>query len=68
MDYSLPSSSVHVILQARILERVAIASPGYLPDPGIKPKSPTLKADSLLSEPTGKGTTERSLAKIDTYT
>ena len=29
-------------------------SPGYLPDPGTKPKSPTLLADSLLSEPTGK--------------
>ena len=26
-------------------------SPGDLPNPGIKPKSPTLQADSLLSEP-----------------
>ena len=28
--------------------------PGHLPDPGIKPRSPTLQADSLPSEPTGK--------------
>ena len=26
--------------------------PGYLPDPGIKPGSPALQADFLLSEPT----------------
>ena len=26
-------------------------SPGNLPDPGIKPRSPALQADSLLSEP-----------------
>ena len=29
-------------------------SPGYLPDPGIEPRSPTLQADALTSEPTGK--------------
>ena len=29
-------------------------SPGDLPDPGIKPKSPTLQADALTSEPPGK--------------
>ena len=29
-------------------------SPGHLPDPGIKPSSPTLQADSLPSEPPGK--------------
>jgi len=29
-------------------------SPGYLPDPGIKPRSPTLEADALTSEPPGK--------------
>ena len=28
--------------------------PGDLPNPGIKPRSPTLQADSLLSEPPGK--------------
>ena len=29
-------------------------SPGDLPDPGIKPSSPALQVDSLLSEPPGK--------------
>ena len=28
--------------------------PGDLPNPGIKPGSPILQADSLLSEPPGK--------------
>ena len=50
MDCSPPGSSVHGILQARILEWVAIPSPGDLPNPGIKPRSPSapaLQADSL---------------------
>ena len=29
-------------------------SPGNLPNPGIKPESPALQADSLLHEPPGK--------------
>ena len=29
-------------------------SPGDLPDPGIEPRSPELKADALLSELPGK--------------
>ena len=28
--------------------------PGYLPDPGIEPRSPTLQADALTSAPPGK--------------
>ena len=36
MDCSLPGSSVHGILQARILEWVAIPSPGDLLDPGME--------------------------------
>ena len=44
MDCSPPGSSVHGILQARILEWVAIPSSGDLPDPGIKPRSPALSA------------------------
>ena len=36
---SPPGSSVHGILQARILEWVACPPPGDLPDPGIKPTS-----------------------------
>ena len=46
-----PGSSVHGILQAGVLEWVAIPySRGNLPDPGIKLGSPTLQADSLPSE------------------
>ena len=29
-------------------------SPGDLPNPGIEPRSPTLQADSLSAEPSGK--------------
>ena len=36
MDFSLPGSSVHGILQARILEWKPLPSPGDLPDPRIK--------------------------------
>ena len=53
-DCSLPGSSVHGILQARILECVACPPPGDLPDLGIEPGSPILWADCLLSEPPGK--------------
>ena len=52
--YSLPGSFVIGILQARILEWVAIPFSMGLPNPGIKPKSPTLQADSLLSELPGR--------------
>ena len=31
-----------------------VPSPGDLPDPGTKPRSPALRADSLTSEPSGK--------------
>ena len=36
MDYSLPGSSVHGILQAHILEWIAIPSSRDLPNPGIE--------------------------------
>ena len=45
---------MELILQARILEWVAFPSPGDLPNPGIKPRSPTLWVDSLPAEPQGK--------------
>ena len=54
MDCSPPSSTVHEIFQPRILEWVAIPSPGELPDPGTEPRSPTLQADFLPFEPPGK--------------
>ena len=34
--------------------RLPFPPPGDLSDPGIKPGSPALQADSLLSEPPGK--------------
>ena len=37
-------------------------SPGDLPNPGIKPRSPTLQADSLLTDPPGKPTIEYYLS------
>ena len=46
MDYSLPGSSIHGIFQAKILEWVAISFSRDLPNPGIKPRSPALQADS----------------------
>ena len=55
MDNSPPGFSVHGILQARILEWVAIPFPKDVPDLGIEPWSPALQADSLPSEPPGKG-------------
>ena len=54
MDCSLPGYSVHRILQARILEWVAISSLEDLPDPGIEPRSSALQVDSLPSEPPKK--------------
>ena len=56
VDCGPPSSSVHGILQARILEWVVIS---FLPDPGIKPRSPTLQADVLTSAPPGKPLNQR---------
>ena len=53
MDCSLPGSSIHGIFQARILEWVAVSFPGYLPNPGIVPRSPALQADASPSEPPG---------------
>ena len=44
MDYSPPGSSVHGILQARILVWVAMPSSRDLPDPGIEPTSLTSPA------------------------
>ena len=51
---SPPGSPVPGILQGRILEWIAVPSPGDLPNPGIKPRSPALWADSLPTELSGK--------------
>ena len=47
MDRSPPGSSVHGILQARIMEWAAISFSRHLPNPGIKPTSPELAGRSF---------------------
>ena len=59
MDYT-----AHGILQARILEWVPFPPPGDLPSPEIKPRFPTMQADSLPSEPLGKHLGSASMATI----
>ena len=54
MDYSLPGSSSHGILQARILEWVAIPSSRGSFQPRDQTQVSASQADSLLSEPPGK--------------
>ena len=54
MDCSPPGSSVHGILQTRILEWVTCPPPGDLPKPRIKHVSPSLEVDSLPPELPGK--------------
>ena len=49
-----PASSVHGILQARILEWVAISFSRDLPDPGIEPASPALAGGFFTTEPPEK--------------
>ena len=51
IDCSLPGSSLHGILQARVLEWVAISFSRDLPNPGIEPGSPAFQAETLTSEP-----------------
>ena len=54
MDYSPPASSVHGISQQEYWSGLPFLSPGYLPQPEIKPGSPVLQVDSLPTEPPGK--------------
>ena len=61
MDSSPPGSSVHGILQVRILDRIAVPSSrrssqlrGRTHLHLLLPSSPTLQADSLSPEPPGK--------------
>ena len=64
MDCSPPSSSVHGILQARMLEWVAISSSRDLPDPEIEPMSPALVDGFFTSELSGKTLYRLSPPKI----
>ena len=57
MDCNLPGSFVHGILQAGILEWVAISFLGNPPDPGIEPASlasPALAGGLFTTAPCGK--------------
>ena len=62
MDYSLLGLSVHGILQARILELVAVPFCRDLPDPGVQPRSLALQVDSLPSKPTENNPLEKGMA------
>ena len=63
VDYSLPGSSVHGDSPGKSIEvggkkkywsGLPCPPPGDLPNPRIKPRSPVLQADSLLTEPPRK--------------
>ena len=53
IDYNLPGSSVHRIIQAWTLQWGVIPFSGNLPYTGIEHSSPALQADSLTFEPLG---------------
>ena len=57
MDCSLPGSSIHGIFQEEYWGGVPLPSPGDLPDPGVKPGSHALQADSLPLSQQGSPTT-----------
>ena len=54
MDCSLPGSSVHGILRARILEWIVIPFSRGSSPPGIEPMSPALPGGFFTIESTGK--------------
>ena len=53
MDCSPSGSSVHGVLQAGILEWIAISSSRESSNQGLELRSPALQADSLPFEPAG---------------
>ena len=63
---SPPGSSVHGILQATMLEQVAISSPGDLPESQIRPitVSPALAGESLPRRHLGSLPSSHSLENI----
>ena len=58
--FATPWTVAHQALPSMVFSRqeywsgLPFPSPGDLPDPGIEPRSPTLEADTLTSEPPGK--------------
>ena len=77
VDYSWPGSSVHGILQTKILEWAVVSfsrgyaeprlSLGFLPNPRIEPRSPALEADSLPTELQGKATISAKAPDKETW-
>ena len=63
-DCSPPGSSVHGILQARILEPVAMFSSRGSSQLRDRPTSPALQADSLPSEPPVQFSSVQSLSHV----
>ena len=69
MDCSPPGSSVHGILQARVLEWVAIPSSRGLPDPGIELaslSSPALVGGFSTTDPLRKPPKQKFTAREET--
>ena len=54
MDYNPPDTSALGYSSQEYWTGLPFPSPGDLPDPGIKSRSPTLQGDSLPSEPPGR--------------
>ena len=54
MDCNLLDSSVHGILWQEYWSGLPFPSPGDLLNPGLKPQSPALQADSLPTDLQGK--------------
>ena len=65
VDCSPQGSSVHGILQARILEWVAISSSGDLPDPKIEPDS--LTSSALANQLFSSSGTWEALRLLNSY-
>ena len=49
MNYSLRDSSIHGICKQENWSGLPFPSPGDLPNPGIEPVSPALKADAFIT-------------------
>ena len=61
MDYSPSGYSAMGFLRQEYSSGFPFPSPGDLPDPGIKARSPALQVDSLLSEPVGESCIGKAL-------
>ena len=65
MNCSLPSSSVHGIFQARILERVVISYCSWSSHPGTEPALPALAGGFFTTELPSKPVLSNSVQEIN---